>query len=172
MKTTACLALAAVLLLPSTVLAEKLHMLIIDKDVQGTNVRESPAGPIVMTIPALTAQSDDAAIERRAVDVTGQKGDWFSVTCAENKKGWMHRSVLGSCASPTEDGIAHLYAEPRDGSKKLADVPDMTRLALLGVAYRGHSNWAKVSCTVDGRAYTGWIPEQCLFSNPHNSCWK
>ncbi len=172
MKGIGCLALVVMLLFPAFVQAERLHMLIIDRDATGTNVRESPAGRIVETIPTVTAHSDNAAIARRSVDVTGQKGEWFSVTYGEGKKGWMHQSVLGTCASPTEEGVPPLFAEPRARAKILTMVPDMTRLSLRGIAYQDQMNWAKVSCTIAGRNYIGWLPEQCMFSNPYSSCWE
>ena len=79
---------------------------------KGTNVREAPDGKVTHVIPY--GGKTDAAIEMRLVTVTGRDGQWFHVRLADQSTGWMHASVLGSCASSTEDGEPYMYAQPDD----------------------------------------------------------
>jgi SH3-like domain-containing protein len=144
-----------------------ISMLVIDTDPKGTNVREAPGGAVAHVIPY--GGKTDAEIEMRRVNVTEERnGQWFRVRLADKSAGWMHASVLGSCASATEDGDAPMYAEPDENSARLATVQDGTPLRLLDV--RGI--WAKMEYTeASGKKQAGWIMEQALFSNPYNSCW-
>ena len=142
-----------------------LDMLVVDKDPKGTNVRESPGGKVAHVIPF--GGKTDAAIEMRRVTVTKKDGQWFRVRLADDATGWMHTSVLGTCASGTEDGDPPLYSRPDDSSREVARLKEGTRLRLLEV--RG--DWARVE-TASGAKKSGWMMEQALFSNPHNSCWE
>lgn len=141
-------------------------MLVIDADPKGTNVREAPGGAVVKVLPGVPGTDEE--MEMRRVTVMKRNGQWFHVRLADEFSGWMHVSVLGSCASATEDGDPPIYEEPDETSAQLARVPDGTRLRLLDV--RGL--WAKMEYTAaPGKKQAGWIMEQALFSNPHNSCW-
>lgn len=142
-------------------------MLVIDTDPKGTNVREAPGGRVAHVIPY--GGKTDAEIEMRQVMATEREGQWFRVRLADGSSGWMHASVLGSCASATEDGPPSLHAEPDDSSAPVATVRDGTRLRLLDV--RG--DWAKMEYTdASGNKKAGWMMEHTLFSNPYNSCWQ
>jgi hypothetical protein len=142
-----------------------LPMLVIDQDPKGTNVRDSPGGKIIKVIPF--GGKTDPEIEARLVIVTGSQKDWFKVILSDKSSGWMHRSVLGSCASPTEDGDPHMRAEPSYSSRDLGIVKDRTPLALLDVK----GLWGKFEITApDGTSKSGWLRQEALFSNPHNDC--
>lgn len=145
--------------------AASVQMLVIDQDPKGTNVRDTPGGKIIQTIPY---GDSDEILDQRAVNVTGRKNDWFSVVLPDGKTGWMHKSVLGSCASATEDGDPWLQAKPEDGPG-LLQIKSDTPLQLVDV----QGTWAKVSFKdAAGKTRTGWLPEQCRSSNPYNDCWK
>ena len=140
-------------------------MLITDNDPKGTNVRATPGGEVERVVPL--AGDTDESIEMRRVIVLSRNGDWFFVRLADDFEGWMHRTVLGSCASATEDGDPPVYAQPDDSVPAIATVEDGTPLKLLDV--RGI--WAKVAFAGPGGAeISGWLMEQALFSNPYNDC--
>ena len=145
-------------------------MLVIDKDPKGTNVRDEPGGKVVRVIPG--APKTDAEIEMRGVEVVrGQKG-WFNVRLADGTEGWMHRSVLGACASATEDGDPHIFSDP-DFSSRSVQIKDGTRLFFEnGPVMGSNSTWAKMTYVdASGRKATGWMPQECLLSNPYSDCW-
>ncbi len=171
--------LIMVLLLSVNAYAGNIRMLIVDKDINGTNVRDKPSGKIITTIPFVDPAALSETIETRVVYVTGQKGDWFSVLYNsnyegdannepyENQKGWMHKSVLGTCASATEDGDPYLHAEPDDSAATTVKVASGTRLTLEGV----QGIWIKVRYPLPGgKGIVGWLPEQAIISNPTPSC--
>ena len=150
----------------SAAAADVVMMLIIDKDPKGTNVRSEPSGKVLRTIPW---PKNDAEREMRAVAVTGQQGAWFSVRLNDDATGWMHQSVLGTCAGATEDGDPWLLEKPENDAKPTVQIKDGTPLALLAVK----GSWASVSFTdAKGKKHTGWLPEQCMYANPYNNCWK
>jgi hypothetical protein len=137
-------------------------MLIIDPDPQGTNIRESPGGKVKRIIaPGRT----DEEKHLRQIFVTGQQDKWFSVQLLDGTTGWLHQSVLGTCAAVTKDRSCSLYQKPEYASGQLdlleMDVP----LLLLEV----HGEWAKVR-TATNPVQEGWLPEECFFSNPWSNC--
>lgn len=161
--------LTLVLLFTLSAYAEEIGigMLVIDPDPKGTNVRETPGGAVVKVLPG--APKTDKEIEMRVVRVMERNGQWFRVRLADKSTGWMHASVLGSCASPTEDGNSSVYVEPDDASARLATLPDGTRLRLLDVS----GAWARMEySTPAGTKQAGWIMQQAMSSNPHSSCWS
>lgn len=165
MKPILTMLLILFFVLPSYGAENNIPMLVIDNDPRGTNVRETPGGKVVRVIP-YGGKTDDA-IKMRRVTVLGRDGEWLRVRLADNAEGWMHRSVLGSCASATEDGDPPLYAKPDDNTPEIATVKNGTPLNLLDV--RG--GWVKVEYTGPGRKkIAGWLMEQALFSNPYNDC--
>ena len=144
-----------------------IDMLVVDKDSKGTNVREAPDGKVTHVIPY--GGKTDAAIEMRRVTVTGQDGQWFHVRLADKSTGWMHASVLGSCASSTEDGEPYMYAQPDDSSPTVARLKEGTRLRLLELGQA--QGWYKVE-TASGAKKSGWMMRHTLVPNPYNTCWK
>lgn len=146
-----------------------IRMLVTDKDPKGTNVRNDPGGKIVRVIPG--NPKTDEEIEMRAVDVLRGQKEWFLVRLHDGAEGWMHRSVLGSCASSTEDGLPHIFSEP-DFFSRSVEVKESTPLNFeYGPVMASNSIWAKMSYTdASGRKVTGWVPRECLFSNPYNDC--
>lgn len=139
-----------------------LWMLIIDPDPQGTNLRDSPGGKVKQIImPGKT----DAEKEMRHVLVTSQKNNWFSVELGDGTKGWLHQSVLGTCSGSTEEGLCSLSQKPDDS----ADQSDFLEIGIPLLLLEIHGAWAKVR-TLTSPVREGWLPEQCLFSNPWNNC--
>jgi SH3-like domain-containing protein len=142
-----------------------IDMLVVDTDPKGTNVRESPGGKVAHVIPF--GGTSDEEIEMRRVTVKETKGQWFRVRLADDATGWMHTSVLGSCASATEDGDPPLYEQMNDSGPEVARLKEGTKLRLLSL----RQNWVKVETVGTGEKKSGWMMGQALFSNPFNSCW-
>ena len=146
-----------------------IRMLIVDPDPKGANVRDEPGGKIIRVI-ARDAKTDEET-EMRAVDVLYGREAWFNVRLSDGTEGWMHRSVLGSCASGTEDGDPHLFADP-DSFGPSREIREGTPLGFeFGPVMASNTIWAKMSYTdAAGKKMTGWVPRECLFSNPYNDC--
>ena len=163
------IAFVLALAIPAHAEENAIRMLIIDKDPKGTNVREEPNGKVVRVIPS-GGKTDDE-IEMRAVAVLYGQQDWFKVRLSDESEGWMHRSVLGSCSSGTEDGNPHIFADPDSFSKSVEFAQDTPLAFEYGPVMASRTIWAKMSYTDrSGKKVTGWIPRECLFSNPHNDC--
>lgn len=127
------------------------NVLVVDKDPKGANLREAPSGKVITIIPFKKGP--------RIVDVTGQAADWFKVE-TNGVSGWMHGSVLGTCASGTEDGDPSLSRSPRNDSPAAGPkFPAGTPVTLVGM----EGTWLKVRYTDGkGRKQEGWLPEQAL----------
>ncbi|MDL2307931.1 SH3 domain-containing protein, partial [Desulfovibrio sp. OttesenSCG-928-C06] len=135
-----------------------LPLLVTDNDHKGTNVRSAPGGAVIRVLPGVPKTEEE--LEMRAVTATGQEGPWLNVHLYDDSTGWMHASVLGTCASSTEDGEPVMYAEPDDLSPVVTSVKQDTPLRLLEL--RGI--WAKVETTGSGAKKSGWMMEQTLFA--------
>lgn len=169
LRILAVLLFVLAVVIPARAEENSIRMLVIDKDPKGTNVRDEPGGKVARVIP--NNGKTDEEIETRAVEVLLGQKDWFQVRLSDGSEGWMHRSVLGSCASGTEDGPPHIYSTP-DSFSKYVTVKEGTPLNFeYGPVMAANTVWAKMSYTdPSGRKVTGWIPRECLFSNPHNDC--
>lgn len=141
------------------------HMLVIDPDPAGTHVRDTPGGKVIRTL-AYPAKDNDEQIEMRQVKVIGQEGKWFKVVLADGSVGWMHGSVLGSVSTGTEDGDPWMNREPADEGNGYTIKSDLP-LELLEFKADDRGTMAKVRFTDEGKVHEGWLPEQCLFSNPY-----
>lgn len=127
-------------------------VLLIDKDPRGANIRAAPAGDVI----AVILRRQGAAL--RHVLVSGQSGNWFRVAVG-GVTGWMHGSLLGTCAAGTEDGPSSLAASPRNDSPVGAKIPSGAPVRLLGL----HGRWLQVRYVgANGAAHDGWLPEQGL----------
>lgn len=169
--------LALLLALHAPAFAGELSALVIDRDTNGTNVRDRPAGRIIDVIPYAPRNAADALLERRVVTIVRQKGTWLLVEYDGSRTGWMHRSVLGFCAVPSEDGGAVLKSAPhplQDAGSPVARVPDNARLVLAGdIDLKTEPGWARVEYVdARGRRISGWLSEQNLSANPYNDCWR
>lgn len=144
-------------------------MLVTDRDPKGTNVRDEPGGKVIRIIPA--NPKTDGEIAMRAVEVLRGQKEWFLVRLHDGAEGWMHRSVLGSCASGTEDGLPRIFSDP-DTFSRSAEVKESTPLNFeYGPVMASNTIWAKMSYTgPSGGKVTGWVPREGLFSNPYNDC--
>jgi SH3-like domain-containing protein len=165
------LILAAIFLSSSAYGAENslMELLVSDQDPNGTNVRETPGGKIGRVISYYT--NTDEEIEMRSVQLLRQReGKWFLVELKDRYVGWMHQSVLGTCASGTEDGDPPIFSQPIDSQSYLiAKVNDGTPLNFIEVK----GNWVKVSYDYyTGKKMTGWMMKHTVNSNPYNDCWK
>lgn len=124
--------------------------LVVDKDPKGTNLRESPSGQVVKVIPMKKGL--------RVVKIMGQAADWFNVE-VDGVAGWMHGSVLGSCASATEDGDPSLSRSPRNDSPSVAKIASGAPVSVLGM----EREWLKVRYVdAKGNRQEGWLPEQAV----------
>ncbi|MDL2207654.1 SH3 domain-containing protein [Desulfovibrio sp. OttesenSCG-928-M16] len=172
MKLLFTLLLTLFFALPAHAQGNGIAMLIIDKDPGGTNVREEPKGRVMRVIPY--GGKTDEEKEMRRVQVTEEKGQWFLVRLADDASGWMHASVLGACASATEDGDPSMYAEPNEESALIARVKDGTPLRLLDIRFpNDRGGWARMEYTTpSGNKQTGWMMEHTLLANPYNDCWS
>ncbi|MDL2268102.1 hypothetical protein LJC46_09010 [Desulfovibrio sp. OttesenSCG-928-G15] len=141
-------------------------MLVIDKAPEGANVRGAPDGAVIKTLPV--APGTDEELDTRRVTAMERKGEWFRVRLYDETIGWMHTSVLGTCASATEDGDPPMYTKPDELSPPLARLKQGTPLRLLEM--RG--SWVKVETADSAPKKTGWMMEHTLLSNPHNNCWE
>ena len=127
---------------------------VIDTDPKGTNVRSSPKGKIVHTIPFDAADDSD-----RVVWVVGQDKDWFKVELEDGTAGWMHTSVLGLRGGAAEDGPCPLLSAADDNAKVIVTPKDGATLQLLDVMT---PHWVKVRYIISkGKYHDGWMPEQC-----------
>lgn len=138
------------------------NVLVIDKDPKGTNVRQSPAGNVIKVIPLGNGGTP------RQAQVSGQSGNWFKVEVG-GVTGWMHGSVLGTCAAGTEDGAPALAKSPRNGSPVGAKIPAGAPVRLLGM----HGPWLHVRYVdAKGGEHDGWLPEQALAmsENERDAC--
>ncbi|MDL2272392.1 SH3 domain-containing protein [Desulfovibrio sp. OttesenSCG-928-I05] len=138
---------------------------VMDSDPKGANVRATPSRSGKITNVVHYPGSQEALYERRVM-ITGQNGEWFSVILQDASDGWMHKSILGMCASAAEDAPCELRAEPGNAAKRLATIPAGTALGLEGFS----DGWVKVSYAgtaagKDGKALVGWLPEECLFAS-------
>lgn len=127
-------------------------VLVIDKDPKGTNIRKSPAGEILKVLPF-----QKGGAPRRAT-LSEQSGGWFKVE-AGGVMGWMHGSMLGTCASATEDGAPSLCKSPRNDSPVGVKVPAEAPVQLLDM----REHWLHVRYVdAKGGKHDGWLPEQAL----------
>ncbi|MFU2207541.1 hypothetical protein [Solidesulfovibrio sp. C21] len=128
------------------------NVLVIDKDPKGANVRESPAGKVIKAIPFGNGDTP------RLVQLTGQAADWFNVE-VDGAGGWMHGSMLGTCASATEDGAPSLSKGPHIDSPLGVKVPADAPVRLLGM----YKEWLQVRYVdAKGKSHDGWLMEQAL----------
>ncbi len=140
------------------------RVLVVDKDPKGTNVRDTPSGKVVHVIP----QAD-----MRLATVSASRKGWFKVQ-ADGASGWMHGSVLGICASGTEDGDPSLIKNPDNQSPPLLRIAQGSPVSLLALQGR----WLKVRYVdAKGTKHDGWLPEQVftLSENGMEECaaaWK
>jgi hypothetical protein len=156
MKTVLLLAVLALLLPSLPAMAgdggRSWNVLIVDKDVNGTNVRNSPGGQVIKVIPS---QKGDRP---RLVTITGQSQKWFNAEIG-GVVGWIHGSVLGTCAEPTEDGDPSLAQRPSNDSPPVARIPAGAPVLLLGM----QGGWLKVQFLDAHRdIIVGWLPEQSV----------
>ncbi|GBC62788.1 hypothetical protein DENIS_3765 [Desulfonema ishimotonii] len=126
------------------------RVLVIDKDSNGTNVRDAPSGKVVHVIP----YAGDGGV--RIVSVSAASKGWFRVE-ADGISGWMHGSVLGLCAAPTEDGAPVLHREANYQNPPLMRIPTNSPVSLLDLRGR----WLRVRYVdSEGKRHDGWLPEQ------------
>ncbi len=135
-----------------------LRAMIIDKDPNGTNLRDAPKGKVVYTIPLKPKDEME-----RLVDVYEQKGDWFRVTIAESDRGgWMHSSVLGLRGGSAEDGPCPFTNTPSYDGKTVFRPKGDGVLQLLGITRIDDQPWFLVRHTdAKNVKHEGWLPQQC-----------
>lgn len=127
-------------------------VLVVDKDPKGTNVRAAPSGQVIKVI----AFTGNAGL--RSVKISAQADGWFKVAVG-GTVGWMHGSVLGTCAAATEDGAPALSQKPQNDSPANTRIPAGAPVSLLDM----QNEWLKVrSVDAKGKSHDGWLPEQAL----------
>lgn len=139
--------------------ANSLTVGVMDSDPKGANVRETPVrgGKIINVVQYPGSQ--EGLYERR-VTVSEQKGEWFNVLLEDASTGWMHKSILGMCASAAGDTPCELRAEPDSAARGVAQIPAGETLGLEGFT----EGWVKLryAGAADGKTVVGWLPEECL----------
>ena len=168
MKFILALFLVFGLVLPAAAEEMAVQMKVIDPDPKGTNVRDKPSGKVIKVISNGKTEKE---IDMRGLTVLIQDKDWFKVRLYDDTEGWMHRSVLGACASATEDGDPYAHAKPTDDSKSWK-VPSETPLYLIsGPVKSGQSLWAEFRYTDStGKKRTAWFVQQTFSGNPYTLC--
>ena len=108
-----------------------------DQDPAGTNVRDSPGGKIIYTIPQRPADS----AERGKILIHHNEGRWFSVLLTNGKgtSGWMHGSVLGPANWSINGAPCPLRRSPAENSPIAAVPAEGAELQLLDLRYPGNS---------------------------------
>jgi ankyrin repeat protein len=151
-------------LLKAKTLSAGLMMQVMEKNrssKEGTNVRDKPEGKVIFTIPGQTKNR-----WMRAVRVSEQRGDWFSVELYDGRKGWMHTSVLGCFSSSTwRDGTkeAPFLFKAADYKAEREAISENQPMFLRGT----DGTWAKVACTdKNGKKREGWLPRESRALNP------
>lgn len=137
-------------------------VMVVDWDARGTNMRDAPAGKVIKVIPF---ESRDRV---RMVTIQDHSKGWFRVEF-DGKTGWMHGSVLGTCADPTEDGDPALCGEPDNSGRVSEKIPSGAPVTLLDM----HGSWLKVRYTdPKGKRHDGWLPQQSLMlsENSRQEC--
>ena len=170
-------ALLLVLGLAAPAFAGQPRVLVVDPDRAGTNVRDAPSGKIVDVIPYAAPNSPDSVRERRVVTLLSNEGKWFKVAYSGGE-GYVHRSMLGVCASGTEDGAPVLFKSPSPEAKRTVSIAAGTRARPLAffVDDRGNA-WLNAEILEGPRkGATGWLHENCFLAIPYeenlNNCWR
>ncbi len=133
------------------------QLLITDKDPNGTNVCNSPGGEIIRTIPYVAFDPEIGSTRIVTAAATPSKDGWIKIIELnyEPFEGWMHTSVLGTCAEPTEDGVPNLYQGPNE-DKPLGQIEPFQTVRPLDMS----GAWLKVGFTdKKGKKVEGWIFE-------------
>lgn len=122
----------------------KVYVAVLDEDPAGLNVRETPGGVIIGTLPG---QSYFAVIEIRGkwarvadfeLPAGAERKDWPKYPKQES--GWVHTSLLGTS---TRSLPTSFYSEPSEKSKRIIiDDEDSIDLRLFFVGCRG--SWLNV----------------------------
>ncbi len=128
------------------------NVLIVDKDTHGTNMRSAPSGKIIKVIPYTKGNA------ARVANVTESSKGWFFSRYGQDQ-GWIHGSVLGTCAQATEDGDPSLAQAPNYNSPPVEVVPSDAPVLLLDMK----NEWLKVQyLNANGDIVSGWLPEQAV----------
>ena len=140
---------------------------IVDSDGPVTNVRNSPKGKVVATLP-----TDEAYV----VSLISAKGEWWKIDdvvlqCGDNEKDvllngsktgyWIHRSLLWFSIAGDPAGALRAAPSAKAKAVKLKGEPYFHPIAVKG-------NWVKAVST-DGKC-TGWIHCDKICSNPLTTC--
>ena len=143
----------------SPLFAQEAAVKIIDVDAKGTNLRANPQGEVIKVI----ARNDDAS--RLSIKVNGAENGWFSVSLQDGTQGWLHHSVLGTCASATEDGAPVLKQEPYEKAKSIK-VKNNQPLYLENAppVQADNTTWLKVSWLVEGKKRTAWARTEVTYA--------
>ena len=165
-------ALLLVLGMAAPAFADQPWVLVVDPDRAGTNVRDAPSGRVIDVIPYASPSSPQSVKLRRMVTVLANEGKWFKVAY-DGGQGYVHQSMLGVCATPTEDGDAVLFKAPRDGAKSMGRIAAGTRARPLAFFMEeGRFAWLNVEILEGPRkGATGWLFETSFYANP-DECWK
>ncbi|MBO4296642.1 MAG: SH3 domain-containing protein [Desulfovibrio sp.] len=173
MKKLAALLLVLGMAVPAFADYDAPHVLVVDPDRAGTNVRDAPSGRVIDVIPYVSPSSPDSVKKRRAVTLLANEGKWFKVAY-DGGQGYVHQSMLGVCTTATEDGNPVLFKAPRDGAKSMGRIAAGTRARPLAffVAEDG-ADWLNVEILEGPRkGATGWLSNGSFFANPYESCWN
>lgn len=145
-----------------------LTVFVSDETNSPTNIRETPKGKVVLTIPA----GDDCMLSVNGVAngwwyVEGPVriyGDGSEKTETLPNGGWIHSSVLAVASRNYGGDTFHLRESPEEGSKIIYSFSEEMLLRPVDMS----ADWVKVK-TTDGK-HEGWIEAQSLCGNPMSNC--
>ena len=169
-------ALLLVLGLAAPACAGQPWVLVVDPDRAGTNVRDAPSGSVIDVIPYASPGSPASVKERRVVRLLANEGKWFKVAY-DGDEGYVHQSMLGVCASGTEDGNPVLFKAPSQDAMSKGRIADGTRARPLAFFVEdGGRAWLKVEI-LEGpsKGAAGWLIEKTFLAVPYEedlNCWR
>lgn len=141
-------------------------------DKTDTNLRATPGGKIVETIP----HSDNYVVTVckptngwwQIVYISNIEGKEIEVPEAEGKRWWIHSSVLALGTRNYGRQWVHLYSSPSDKAKVVFKSRD--ELTVTPLDLKDNGDWVKVSVIIKGKKYVGWIEAENLCDNPVTNC--
>ncbi len=144
---------------------------VIDKDVNGLNVRDKPSinGKIIDTLK-YAADDDDKIV---TVTITGYSNGWVKISKAEtvggNEEfsgiGWISAKMV-TVSTQRKDGNSEksvaIYARPDAKSKKVGTIPNEVDVEIVGFDCFGFK--------VKYKKQTGWLSTFDMCGNPVTTC--
>lgn len=153
-----------------------IRLYISDNDPSGTNIRKSPKGAVLITLPL-------AKETFHGLHATEFKDGWWKVGQISHElgseisinKGWLHNSVVETGLDDGEivdDGLGKMrlntpiYSQPSYKSKTGKFMKYDGKTEILGCS----KMWLKIKHTYQGSSITGWWAPEDQCANPVSNC--